>query len=265
MGVYTLTTMQLVSWNVNGIRAGIKKGFWTTITTLNPDIVCLQETKAHPENVPPTLDTPTDYYTYWNSAKRSGYSGTATFSRPRPNTIYTGLGEEQFDIEGRVLTTTYPAFTLVNTYFPHTGRGLDRLQYKLDFSQKVYAYLAKLINSKERVIVCGDLNIAHQALDLARPKDNTKNAGFLPEERAWMDKFLSLGLVDTFRYFYPHTPEAYTWWSQQTRARAKNIGWRIDYFLVSKNLLPQLTSAFILPTIMGSDHCPVGITLDLNG
>jgi len=255
--------MKLLSFNVNGLRAAIRKDLWSSLKKINPDIFCLQETKAKAEQVPPDLNSPTDYHSYFHSALRPGYSGTATYSRPKPQEIINGLKIKRFDQEGRVLITKYPQFTLINTYFPHTGRALERLDYKLDFCRTFYHFLKRSLAQKEKIICCGDLNIAHHEIDLARPHDNLKNAGFLPQERAWMDRFLALGLIDSFRHFYPQKPDQYTWWSQRTNARPRNIGWRIDYFLLSANLLPHLKKAFILPQVLGSDHCPVGIDLNL--
>ncbi len=253
--------MQIISWNINGIRAGIRKGLWDWTNSYQPDILCFQETKAKAEQVPPSLDEPKNYYTYWNSAQRPGYSGVATFTKPKPQEIKNGFGIKKFDQEGRVLVTKYPEFTLINFYFPHSGRNLERLKFKLTFCRAVRDYLKPLVKKRKKLILCGDFNVAHQEIDLARPKDNQKNAGFRPEERAWADKYLKMGFIDTFRHFYPKKEGQYTWWSQRSGVRQRNVGWRIDYFFITPSLLPYLKKAFILPKVQGSDHCPLGIEL----
>jgi exodeoxyribonuclease III len=253
--------VQIISWNINGIRAGIKKGLWSWVNAQKPDILCFQETKAQAEQVPPSLDEPKDYYTYWNSADRPGYSGTATFTKPKPTQITNGFGLKKFDQEGRVLTTKFPRFTLLNVYFPNGKRDQIRLDYKLEFYDQFLNHIELLRKKGEKIIFCGDVNTAHREIDLARPKDNEKISGFLPSERAWIDQVTKKGYIDTFRHFYPKKTDQYSWWSQRSGARQRNVGWRIDYFFISPSLLPHLKKAFILPDVPGSDHCPIGIDL----
>ena len=248
--------MKLISWNVNGVRAVLKKGFADFIAAEQPDIVCLQETKATPEQVlvPAAL---AKYHAFWNIAEKKGYSGTAIFSKVKPLAVTMGLGIAEHDREGRVITAEFADFFLVNVYVPNSKRELTRLAYRQQWDRDFLAYLKKL-EKKKPVIWCGDLNVAHTELDLARPKENTKTHGFTPEERAGFDAFVKAGFVDSFRVFQKAGGH-YTWWSQMTNARARNIGWRIDYFLVSAALQPRLKSAKIFHTILGSDHCPIGI------
>jgi exodeoxyribonuclease-3 len=250
--------MKFISWNVNGIRAALKKGFADFIESEKPDIVALQETKATPEEVvvPPVLAKHT---AFWNTAEKKGYSGTAIFTKAKPSAVTFGIGIAEHDREGRVITAEYPGFYLVNVYVPNSKRELTRLPYRQQWDRDLLAYLKKLERQKP-VIWCGDLNVAHAEIDLARPKDNVKNHGFTPEERAGFDAFVRGGFVDTFREFQKAGGH-YTWWSQMGTARARNIGWRIDYFLCSESLRGRLKSAKIYPNIMGSDHCPIGIEL----
>jgi exodeoxyribonuclease-3 len=250
--------MNLISWNVNGIRAVLKRGFADFIAAENPDIVCLQETKATVDDVivPEAL---AGYTSFWNSAEKKGYSGTALFTKIKPAQVSFGIGIAEHDKEGRVITAEFADFFLVNVYVPNSKRELTRLPYRQQWDCDLLAYLKKLEATKP-VIWCGDLNVAHTEIDLARPKDNVKNHGFTPEERAGFDAFVAAGFLDTFREF-EKAGGHYTWWSQMGTARARNIGWRIDYFLVSAALRSRLKAARIYPHVLGSDHCPVGIEL----
>lgn len=250
--------MKLISWNVNGIRAVLKKGFADFIESEKPDILALQETKATQEDVvvPEAL---AKYTSFWAAAEKKGYSGTAIFTKTKPIAVTFGIGVAEHDREGRVIAAEYADFFLVNVYVPNSKRELTRLAYRQQWDRDFLAYLKKL-EQKKPVIWCGDLNVAHTEIDLARPKDNVKNHGFTPEERAGFDAFVNAGFVDTFREF-EKAGGYYTWWSQMGTARARNIGWRIDYFLCSDSLRKRLKAATIYPHIMGSDHCPVGLVL----
>ena len=249
--------MRLVSWNVNGLRACLGKGFLESFETLDADIFCLQETKLQPGQV--DLELP-GYRQYWNSAEKKGYSGTAVFTRQEPLEVTYGLGQPQHDTEGRVITCAFEGFYLVNCYTPNAQRGLTRLDYRMAWEDDFRAYLMELDKTKP-VILCGDLNVAHQEIDLKNPKSNRGNAGFSDEERAKMTQLLSSGFADTFRALYPEATGAYSWWSYMYHAREKNAGWRIDYFIVSERLLPQVADSVIHPEIFGSDHCPVALEL----
>ena len=253
--------MKIISWNVNGIRAAAGKGYAEWFEEYQPDVFCVQETKAQVDQLDEKLANPEGYYSYWNSAEKKGYSGTATFSKQQPKSVKFDMDMEKFDGEGRVLLTEYDEFLLYNIYFPNGKRDLSRVTYKLEFSDKVLELCEEHKKQNKKIIICGDFNTAHKEIDLKNPKSNMKNTGFLPEERAWIDKFVSHGYVDTFRHFNKE-PGNYTWWSYMFNARAKNVGWRIDYFFASENLLPNLKNAFILPDILGSDHCPLGIELN---
>jgi len=246
--------MKLISWNVNGIRAILKKGFLDFLHEESPDIICIQETKAHPEQV--DLELVEYPYHYWNSAERKGYSGTAVFSRIKPIDFSYDIGIDKHDKEGRVIAMELKDCFLVNIYVPNSGRALERLDYRYtQWDPDLLAYL-KDLEKRKPVIFCGDMNVAHKEIDLANPKSNVKNAGFTPEEREGFDNIITAGFIDTFREF---TTEGghYSWWSYMGRAREKNIGWRIDYFCVSPELRPKLKKSYILPQIMGSDHAPV--------
>jgi exodeoxyribonuclease-3 len=247
--------VKLVSWNVNGLRAVIRKNFLSFLAEEQPDILCLQETKALPQEVPEVW--PEDYRAFWNPAQRKGYSGTTILSRIEPMGVRYGVGEEEHDNEGRVLTLEFPDFFLVNVYVPNSKRDLSRLEYRQEWDRVLLRYLKGLENDKP-VIWCGDLNVAHTELDLARPKQNTRTHGFTAEERSGFGAFLAAGFLDTYREFEKGGGH-YTWWSQMGGARARNIGWRIDYCLISPQLRPKLQGAFILPSVTGSDHCPVGM------
>lgn len=252
--------MKLISWNVNGIRAVMKKGLPEFIAGQDPDILCIQETKASPDQV--ELDLPQYPHRFWNSAEKKGYSGTAVFSKSAPAAHSLGMGIEKHDREGRIITLEFRKWFLVNLYIPNAQRGLTRLDYRhREWDADLLAYLLDL-EKKKPVVFCGDMNVAHREIDLANPKGNTGNAGFTPEERAGFDNIVKAGFIDTFREF---TAEGghYTWWSYMGRAREKNIGWRIDYFCISPSLRPKLRKSYILPEVMGSDHAPVVMEIDL--
>ena len=254
--------MKIISWNVNGIRAIAKKSFFTDLKLIDPDIICLQETKAQDNQVNETLESLNGHYICSNSAERLGYSGTAVISKIRPLNISKGIDIKEFDTEGRVLCLEFEQFFLVNVYVPNSGDELGRLGYRQEWDKAFFAYLKNLERIKP-LVVCGDLNVAHKDIDLARPKANyNKSAGYMQEEIDGMDRLTEGGFADTFRHFYPDKTGKYTWWSYRAGARPKNIGWRIDYFLVSRSFLPNVKEAFILDEISGSDHCPVGIVLD---
>ena len=251
--------MRLLSWNVNGLRACLGKGFLDSLRPLDADVVCLQETKM--EQGQAEFDLP-DYADYWNSAEKKGYSGTAVFSRQTPLRVSYGMDQSEHDTEGRIITLEFDLFHLVNVYTPNSQRGLTRLEYRMRWERAFRDFL-KSLDAAKPVVVCGDMNVAHAAIDLRNPKANQKNAGFTPEERGKMTELLQAGFVDTFRALHPDLEGAYSWWSYRSNAREKNIGWRIDYFLVSERLMPLVQDAFILPQIQGSDHCPVGLELDI--
>lgn len=251
--------MKLVSWNVNGVRAAMKKGLLEFMEASDADVICLQEAKAHPGDVQHVV-WPRGYEMYWNPAVKKGYSGTVTFTRKKPLSVSLGIGLPAHDGEGRVVTTEFPDFFLMNVYQPNSQRGLLRLDYRVkEWDPAFLAHLKKL-DKKKPVIFCGDLNVAHTELDLANPKTNRRNAGFTDEERESFTKLLASGFVDTLREF-EKGPGQYTWWSLMANCRARNIGWRVDYFVASERLRPALKRAFILPNVFGSDHCPVGLEL----
>ncbi len=252
---------RIISWNVNGIRAILKKGFISWLMKENPDILCLQETKADPEQLSNDLLRPYGYYSYWNTAEKKGYSGVCIYSKQEPVSVKKGLGIKEFDIEGRQLELDFKKFVLINTYFPNGGKGNIRVPYKMRYYEAFLKRIKKLSKQRREIIFCGDINTAHKEMDLARPKQNEKNTGFLPEERAWISQVVSKGFIDTFRHFCSD-PCHYTWWDYKTSARKRNVGWRLDYFFISSNLLPNLRNAIILKDVMGSDHCPIAITLD---
>jgi exodeoxyribonuclease-3 len=249
--------VKLISWNVNGLRSVLRKNFLDYLNAEKPDMLCLQETKARPEDVEQLW--PATYTTYWNSAQKKGYSGTAIFTKIRPLKVDLGIKIADHDNEGRVLTAEFPDFLLVDVYVPNSKRDLSRLPYRQEWDRDFLRYLKKL-ERKKPVIFCGDLNVAHTEIDLANPKTNTGNHGFTPEERAGFSAIVKAGFIDTFREFEKGGGH-YTWWSPMSGARARNIGWRIDYFLISAALRPRLQRAFIQPAILGSDHCPVGIEI----
>lgn len=249
--------MKLISWNVNGLRACVNKGFMDTFKNLDADIFCLQETKLQEGQIELDLE---GYYDYWNYAEKKGYSGTAVFTKQKPLSVAYGMGIEDHDKEGRVITLEYDEFYLVNVYTPNSKRELERLDYRMQWEDDFRSYLLKL-NEIKPVIMCGDLNVAHKEIDLKNPKTNKKSAGFTEEERKKMTELIEAGFIDSFRYFYPDKEEAYSWWSNFAKSRERNIGWRIDYFVVSKNFEHKIEDAFICPEYMGSDHCPVGLLI----
>ncbi len=251
--------MKLISWNVNGIRACVNKGFEDFFKQIDADIFCIQETKCQPNQIQLEFE---GYKSYWNSAERKGYSGTAIFTKKEPLNISYGIGIEEHDNEGRVITLEFKKFYMVTIYTPNSKRGLERLEYRQIWEDEVRKYLLKL-NKRKPVIMCGDLNVAHKEIDLKNPKSNRGNAGFTDEERYKMTQLLESGFTDTFRYIYPKKEEAYSWWSYMGRSRERNIGWRIDYFIVSKDIETKIKEAMIYPEIMGSDHCPVGLEIKL--
>jgi len=257
-----MTEIEILCWNVNGIRAVERKGFLPWLSQTSPDILCLQEIKAQADQLLPEVYQPSGYHAYWDFPVRKGYSGVATFSKMEPAVVESGFGIEKFDVEGRVITARYPRFTLLNVYFPNGKASQERLDYKMDFYDAFLDFVELLRAGGQRLIVCGDFNTAHNEIDLARPRENETVSGFLPVEREWMDRFVARGFVDAFRHFN-REPHHYTWWSMRTGARARNIGWRLDYFFVTEDLLDSVTDASILPDVMGSDHCPVAIRLRL--
>lgn len=249
--------MKLISWNVNGLRACMSKGFKDFMDNIDADIFCVQETKMQREQAAFVFD---GYEEYWNSAEKKGYSGTAVFSKTKPLSVSYGLGIEEHDKEGRVITAEFQDFYLVNVYTPNAQRGLERLDYRMVWEDVFRSYVKKL-DEKKPVIICGDLNVAHNEIDLKNFKTNVGNAGFTYEERGKMTELLASGFVDSFRYLYPDKTGAYSWWSYMFKAREKNAGWRIDYFIVSEKLAERIKDAVIYPEVMGSDHCPVGLLL----
>lgn len=249
--------MKLISWNVNGFRAVLGKGFPEIFKTLDADIFCLQETKMQPGQAE---FSPEGYFQYWYSAEKKGYSGTAVFTRHEPLSVSYGIGKEEHSHEGRAITLEFETFYLVNVYTPNSQNELARLDYRMQWEDDLLAYLKEL-DAKKPVVYCGDLNVAHNEIDLKNPKTNRNSAGFSDAERAKMTRLLQSGFVDTFRYFYPDATGAYTWWSYFRKARATNAGWRIDYFIVSERLKEQMKDALIYADVMGSDHCPVGLEL----
>jgi len=253
--------MYLISWNVNGIRAAVKNGFVNFLKQEQPNILGLQEIKIDSATRAKTEFDFTGYDEYWNPAKRPGYSGTAVLTKAKPITYNGEIGEAKFDEEGRIQTLEFDQFYFLNCYFPNANHELSRLDFKEEFNAVFLKYVKKL-ETKKPIVVCGDFNVAHQEIDLARPTENSGNAGFTVEERKWADKFLEAGLVDTFRLLHPEKIQ-YSWWSYRNYARDRNIGWRIDYFMVSKILGPKIKKAFILDEVIGSDHAPVGIEIEI--
>lgn len=255
--------MRILSWNVNGLRAIYKKGFLEWFLEEKPDVLCLQEVRAMEEQLPSELKEVEGYHAFFSSAERKGYSGVAIYTTVTPESVKRGFDIERFDREGRVLIADYRDFVLLNIYFPNGGSSKERLQYKLEFYDAFLDYVSKLKEEGKRIIVCGDLNTAHKEIDLAEPEKHEEASGFLPEERAWIDRFLSKDYVDTFRMFNKE-PGHYTWWDYKVRARKRNLGWRIDYFFVSDSFKDDVQSAYILSDVMGSDHCPVGIDINVS-
>lgn len=254
--------MKITTWNVNGLRAVLNKGALGWLPQFAPDILCLQEIKVRPEQLSEGQRQAFQGYTdFWNPAERAGYSGVATFCSQEPDSVQIGMGEARFDPEGRVIVTRHPGFLLYNIYFPNGQRGQERVGYKLDFYARLLEICDELHGSGENLVICGDFNTAHQEIDLRNPKQNQNTSGFLPEERVWIDHFLSHGFVDAYRALYPQRVQ-YTWWTYRMGARQRNIGWRLDYFLVSEGLMPCVQDVVVHGEIQGSDHCPV--TLELN-
>lgn len=253
--------MKIITWNVNGIRAALGKNLKTWMLEQAPDVFCLQEIKATPQQLTDEQRDFPGYHAVWNPARRPGYSGVATFSKREPAEVRLGLGEERFDVEGRVIRTRYEDFLLYNIYFPNGQRGYDRVAYKLDFYARLLEICDALHAAGENIILTGDFNTAHQPIDLARPAENETTSGFLPEERAWVQKYLDHGFVDIYRRLYPERAQ-YTWWTYRMGARRRNIGWRIDYFLVSEGLIGRVRDVIIHEGVIGSDHCPVELRMD---
>ena len=250
---------KLISWNVNGLRACVKKGFLEYFKEVDADIFCIQESKLQEGQIDLGLD---GYYDYWNYAEKKGYSGTAVFTKEKPLSVKIGFGLEEHDNEGRVITLEFNEFYLVNVYTPNSKQGLERIDYRMVWEDVFRGYLKSLEENKP-VIVCGDLNVAHNEIDLKNPKSNTKNAGFSDQERGKIAELLDAGFIDTYRYLYPDKEEAYSWWSYRFNARTNNAGWRIDYFLISQGLKDKLEDAEIHMEVMGSDHCPVELLIEL--
>ena len=249
--------MRLISWNVNGIRACVNKGFEEFFKQIDADIFCIQETKCQPGQIALEFE---GYISYWNSAEKKGYSGTAIFTKQKPINAQYGIGIEEHDKEGRVIKLENEKFYMVNIYTPNSKRELERLDYRQIWEDEIRKYILNL-NNKKPVIMCGDLNVAHNEIDLKNPKTNKGNAGFTNEERNKMTELLNSGFIDTYRYLYPKEEGAYSWWSYMGRAREKNVGWRIDYFIVSESIKDKIKEATIYPEVMGSDHCPVGLEI----
>jgi exodeoxyribonuclease-3 len=253
---------KILSWNVNGLRAAEKKGFREWLCSENPDILCIQEVKAFEGQLSDGIKYIEGYKSYFSCAERKGYSGVAIYSKEEPRSVGNGFGIEEFDIEGRALIAEYDDFMLLNIYFPNGKASKERLEFKLKFYEEFLKYVVGLKDSGKKLVICGDVNTAHKEIDLARPKENEKTSGFLPEEREWIDRLIKSGFVDTLREFNKDAG-SYTWWDLKTRARERNVGWRIDYFFISENLKDKLKSAFIMPEVYGSDHCPIGIELEV--
>jgi exodeoxyribonuclease III len=253
--------MNLLSWNVNGIRAVHKKGFMDWFSAENPDILCLQEVRADVNQIPQEILEAEGYHSFWNPAtSKKGYAGTGIITKQAPESVFYGLDNPDLDADGRVLGLSFADFHLLSVYVPSISHNIDRLGFKIDFCEALLAKCVQL-NASKPVVFCGDMNVAHHAIDLANPKANLKNPGFLPEERAILDRFQSAGFTDAFRHFHPEEAGAYTWWSQRGNVRERNIGWRLDYFWVSQDFLPRLKDGFHLPNVMGSDHAPCGISI----
>lgn len=252
--------MRLLSWNVNGIRAALKKGFLEWFEAEKPDVLCLQETKLQAEQIPQELVAPLGYKSCWSHAEKKGYSGVAIFVRDGKTEFKDGFGVAKFDSEGRTVVADFGEFVLINGYFPNGGMGTERLEYKLDYYATLLDYIQSLRDSGKHVVITGDYNTAHNEIDLAHPESNRKRSGFMDIEREWLDKYVEAGLVDTFRTLHPDEV-AYSWWDYRTASRARDVGWRIDYFFVDSAFMPRVARAFILKDVMGSDHCPVGLEI----
>lgn len=250
---------KIVSWNVNGIRAAARKGLLEYLAGVQPEVLCLQETKADRSQLGDELISPPGYFSFWSSAERKGYSGVAVYSREKPLSVDV-MNEPRFDCEGRVLLLEYPRYILITAYFPNSQDGGKRLDYKLDFAESMHSLCNRLVGEGRDIVLCGDFNVAHRPIDLENPLANEHNAGYLPEERAWMDRFTADGYLDTFRMYHPE-PKRYSWWSYRFNSRARNIGWRIDYHCVNERLRDAVVEAEIHPDVLGSDHCPISLTL----
>ncbi len=250
---------RIVSWNVNGIRAAEGKGLYDWLQDFKPDIFCIQETKAQPEQLNDVFHKQGGYYSYFMSAERKGYAGTALYSRVKPESV-DNMGVEEFDSEGRTIVAHYEDFTLINCYFPNSQNEGIRLDFKLKYNRALHKLASSFADEGRNVIICGDYNVAHKPIDLTHPKANEKNAGYLPEEREWMDRFTESGWTDSFRHFHTE-PEQYTWWSYRMKAREKNVGWRLDYFCVNESFMNQVEDSRIHQEVMGSDHCPIELIL----
>lgn len=255
--------MKIISWNVNGIRAVHKKGLFAPfIKKYQPDILCLQETKARPEQLPEETRNVPGYFSYFSHPKiKKGYSGVAIYSKEKPKEVFYGMGVKKLDDEGRLIGAKYKNFTLINIYFPNGGQGPHRLKYKLEFYEAFLKFIIKSRKNDENIIFCGDVNTAHTAIDLARPKENEENTGFLPIERAWIDKLIKNNFVDVWRHFNPGKKDAYTYWDQKTRARDRNVGWRLDYFFADNQIISKIKNTGMLNDYLGSDHCPILIEI----
>ena len=252
----------LYSWNVNGLRAAHKKGFLDWLASAQPDILGVQETKCHPDQLVDELRSPAGYTTYWASAERKGYSGVALYTRSKPESVQIGLGIAEFDREGRTIVADYGSYVLITAYFPNGSRDHSRVPFKMAYKRDFLSFCNGLREDGKAVIFCGDVNTSHKEIDLARPKENSDRTGFLPIERAWIDEVVDEGYVDSFRFFHPDQTGAYTWWSYIGGARDRNVGWRLDYFFVTPDLTSRIQAARIHPDILGSDHCPVSLTIE---
>jgi exodeoxyribonuclease-3 len=255
--------LKLFSWNVNGIRAAHRKGLLDWFEQADPDILCLQETKAHPDQLEDELRHREGYFSYWASAQRKGYSGVALYTKTEPQTVYTGLGIPEYDDEGRTIIAEYDDFVLLGAYFPNGGRDNSRVPFKLAYYAAFLEYCNRLRTEGKAVIFCGDVNTAHREIDLARPAANKTNTGFLPEERAWIDEVVQQGYIDIFRDLNPERAEAYTWWPYWSNSRERNVGWRIDYFFITPDLRERVITSEIHDSVLGSDHCPISLMLDI--
>lgn len=252
----------LYSWNVNGIRAAQKKGFLDWLHQTKPDILGIQETKAHPDQLDEELRNPAGYHAYWASAERKGYSGVALFTRIEPNSVQIGLGIDEYDREGRTIVAEFDEYVLITAYFPNGSRDHSRVPFKMAYKKSFLEFCNQLRSQGKKIVFCGDVNTAHREIDLARPKENQNTTGFLPIEREWLDKVVEQGYIDTFRFLHPEKTEAYSWWAYWGKARERNVGWRLDYFFTSPDLKENILAAEILAEVQGSDHCPVLLTIE---
>lgn len=254
--------ISLYSWNVNGIRAAQKKGLLDWLHQTKPDILGIQETKAHPDQLDEELRNPPGYHAYWASAERKGYSGVALFTRIEPNSVQIGLGIDEYDREGRTIVAEFDEYVLITAYFPNGSRDHSRVPFKMAYKKSFLEFCNQLRSQGKQIIFCGDVNTAHREIDLARPKENRNTTGFLPIEREWLDKIVEQGYIDTFRFLHPEKTEAYSWWAYWGKARERNVGWRLDYFFTSPDLKERIHAAEILVEVQGSDHCPVLLTIE---